>query len=465
MRLPNNILILLTVSLALFMDVLDSNIINTAIPVMSESLQVSPVDLKIALISYLLSLAIFIPISGWAADRYGTKRVFIYALSLFTLSSVACGFSTTLLQLIIARSIQGIGGAFMLALGRLIVAQTFERHRLVQAMNTVVIVVSVGVMIGPYIGGFITDHFSWPWIFWVNIPAGIIAILLTSYSLKDQVQKNPRPFDALGFILFGGSLAILCYALSELSETDIDYFRSIIMISISTMMLITYFFHAKRHPFPVIKTKLFEIRTFRISVLGNLFARLGFGGAPFLLPLLFQIGLGYSPELSGLLLIPMAFGIIFSKLFGFKLLKLLNYKRYLLLNTVLVGASLWLFMFINTHSSLYMIAAMVFLYGIFITAQYTAMNSLALADVPTEEFSFSNSITSTIQILGQSLGVAMGAILLRIFSALAHEPLLLTPTVFHHVFLTLGILTCLSTFIFAGLEADDGQQMLRIKNT
>src|SRR3990167_2292002 len=186
------------VSFALFMDVLDSNIVNTAVPVMSQSFHVNPIDLKIALISYLLNLAIFIPMSGWTADKYGTKNIFIAAIGLFTASSFFCGYAHTLLILIIARSIQGMGGASMISLGRLIIARTFKRHELVEAMNTVIIVVSIAVMIGPFVGGVIVDYLSWPWIFWVNIPAGIFTMLLASYGLKESFVRNPRPFDLLG---------------------------------------------------------------------------------------------------------------------------------------------------------------------------------------------------------------------------------------------------------------------------
>ena len=188
-----------TVALALFMDALDTTIINTAIPAMARSLNVYPVDLKISLISYLLSLAIFIPISGWVADKYGIKRAFIFALGIFTLSSLWCGFVQQLYELVIARSIQGLGGALMLPLGRLIILRSFKRHELVEAMNAVVMVVSLGLMLGPFAGGFITDHFSWHWIFWINIPVGMLAILIASYALKDVA---PAKVKTVGFNWF-----------------------------------------------------------------------------------------------------------------------------------------------------------------------------------------------------------------------------------------------------------------------
>ncbi len=449
-------LTLFSVALALFMDVLDSNIINTSIPAISHSLQVDPINLKIALISYFLSLAIFIPMSGWVADKYGTKRIFIAAFGLFIFSSFFCGYAHTLSELVIARSVQGIGGAFMISLGRLILAQTFKRHELVEAMNLVIIVVSVAVMVGPFIGGFITDHWSWPWIFWVNIPTGLFAILLATSVLKDTAPRRVRPFDSIGFILFGGSLALLCFALSALSETQVDSKNISIIILIAILMLLLYLVHAKRIAHPVINMKLFRIRTFRISTSGNLCARLGFGGMPFLLPLLQQIGLGYSAQISGLLLMPIAFGIIFSKLFSLFILRKTGYRPYLIVNTLIVAVILCLFLTINAQTSMITIALMTFIFGIALSAQYTGMNSLAFADIHEDELSASTTITSTVQVLAQSLGVAVGAILLRYFS----NGGTLSLTVFHHTFLAMAGLTVLSTLIFFSLRTEDGKQML-----
>lgn len=448
---------MLTVSLALFMDVLDTNIINTAIPTMARDFAVHPVDLKIALISYLLSLALFIPISGWTADRFGIKRIYIGALALFTISSFGCGYAQTLMELIIMRSFQGVGGAFMISLGRLIIARTFERHQLVEAMNTVIVVVALAVMIGPFVGGVITQHWSWPWIFWINIPAGILAIILGVYSIKDTASRKLRPFDGLGFILFGGSLALLCFSLSELSESGVSINIILLMLLIFLLMFIAYFIHARNYPHPVINIQLFRFRTFRVSVFGNLCARLGFGGMPFLLPLLQQISLGFSAQLSGLLLTPVAVGIIVSKLIAFRILRRIGYKRYLVANTLFMGIILGLFQIIDHQTSPYTIASLTFIFGLFTAAQFTAMNSLAFAEISDDDLSASTSITSTTQVLAQTFGVALGAILLRLYSS--NE--ILTTTVFHQAFLTMSLITILSIGIFTRLKLDDGQQMLR----
>jgi EmrB/QacA subfamily drug resistance transporter len=457
--LTDKTIVTLIVSLALFMDALDTTIINTAIPAMSHSLQVNPVDLKIALISYLLSLAIFIPISGWVADKYGIKNVFIGAMCVFTMSSLWCGYSHTLRELVIARSIQGMGGSLMLPLGRLIILRAFQRHEVVEAMNYVVMVVSLGLMLGPLAGGFITDHLSWPWIFWVNVPVGLLAMIMSWHWLKDSTPRKVRPFDMLGFILFGGGLAGLTFSMSDLSETTANASLATLIMSIACAMLVGFFLHARRQKHPIVNIDLLRIRTFRISIIGNLCARLGFGGVPFLLPLLMQIGLGYSAELSGALLVPIALGIMLVKSISLRVLRLTGYKKLLLINTILVGGALWAFMIVNIHTPVYVIAALTFLFGFLISLQYSGMNSLAYADVSTDDLSSATSLVSAMQQVSQSFGVAVGALLLRYYST-AHLSIL-TPTVFHETFYAMGILTFISTFIFLGLQTKDGYQMLR----
>lgn len=459
--ISNNKIIAFMVSLALFMDSLDASIINTAIPAMSQSLKVNPVDLKIALISYLLSLAIFIPISGWVADKFGTKRAFIGALAIFTISSLWCGYAQTLTELVIARSIQGLGGSLMLPLGRLIILRTFPRHEVVAAMNQVIMVVSIGLMLGPLAGGFITDHLSWHWIFLVNIPVGLIAIIISGYFFKDTSPKKVRPFDLLGFILFGGGLACLTFSLSELSESAANTQAGLLIMCIAFLMLFSYVLYSRNQRYPIVNIQLFQIRTFQISILGNLLSRLSFGGIPFLLPLLLQVGLGYSAQLSGLLLAPIALGIILIKSFTLRLFRAFGYKKLLLFNTILVALSLWLFMIIDSQTSKWVIACLTCLYGFLIALQFSSINSLAYADISSDDFSAATSIVSTTQQLAQSFGVAVGALLLRHYSLMSAEHIQLTTSVFHYTFFTLGIFTLLSMLSYLRLKDQDGHQMLR----
>ncbi len=451
------------VSMAGFMEALDATILNTAIPAMSRSLQVNPVDLKIALISYLITLAIFIPISGWLSDKFGLKRVFLFAIFVFTLSSYWCGHAESLRQLVIARSLQGIGGSLMLPLGRLIILRTFARHEVVDGMNHVIMVVSIGLMIGPLAGGFITDHFSWHWIFWVNIPVGIFAMMLTlSYLPASPPLKHVRPFDFLGFFLFGSGLATLTFALAYLSETTSNQQSGLLILCIAILLLTNYFLYSRRQPHPILNTSLFKLRTFQISIIGNLFTRLSFGGVPFLLPLLLQISLGYSAVISGLLIAPIACGVIVIKMISLRVLRTFGYRKTLIANTILVSVMLWVFQIVQQDTSLYLIALMTFVFGLLVSMQYSGMNSLAYADMTEENLSAATSIFSTTQQLAQSFGVAVAALLLRYYaSANENGHLILSTAVFHQAFFMLGCMTLLTTVIFLRLRANDGHQMLR----
>ena len=453
-------LIAFIVSLALFMDALDATIINTAIPAMAVSLHVHPVDLKIALISYLLSLAVFIPISGWVADKFGIKRVFIVALGIFTVSSFFCGYATSLMQLVCARTLQGLGGSLMLPLGRLIILRTFKRHELVQAMSAVIMVVSLGVMSGPLVGGIITDQLSWSWIFWVNIPVGCFAIVMATRFLKFVAPKTVPPLDFIGFILFGGGLAALTFALSDLSDSTADEAVAVLILIVAISMLVLYFVRAKKQPHPIIDLSLFSIRTFRVSIFGNLCARLGFGGVPFLLPLLLQVGLGYSAQLAGLLLVPIAMGIMLVKAISLPIMRWFGFRRLLIINTFLVAFGLWTFQWVNQTTPLVVIAIMTFCFGFLISLQYSGMNSLAYADITPEQHSGATSIMSTMQQISHSFGVAISALLLRFFSSLSGKNFTLTPAVFHHAFLMLGWLTLVSTLVFVTLKQGDGMSVL-----
>jgi EmrB/QacA subfamily drug resistance transporter len=457
---PHKGIILFIISLALFMEAVDTTIINTAIPVMAQSLKVNVIDLKIALISYLLSLAIFIPISGWIADNFGAKRVFVIALIIFTLCSAWCGIAHSLTELIIARCFQGLGGSLMLPVGRLIVLRTYERHQLVNAMSKVIMVAALGLMTGPVLGGFITHYFSWRWIFWVNIPVGFGAAIAAKYWLKEwQIQKT-HSLDLLGFILFGSGLAMFTFALSAFSETTLSDEAALTIMLVSIALLSFYYFHSRKISNPIISVTLFKSRTFLISVLGNLCGRLSFGGMPFLLPLMFQVSMGYPPQISGLLIAPMAIGVLLVKFFTYRFLRLLGYKKLLIVNTFLVALCLWTFILIDAETPMFLIGCLSFIFGLLIAMQYSGMNSLAYAELGSENLSAATSIISALQQIAQSFGVALSALLLRFYSAGPNTMFHLTTSVFHHAFFAMGSITLLATLIFFRLHPGDGQQML-----
>lgn len=452
--------ILFIVAGAMFMESVDTTILNTAIPVMAESFKVNPIDLKFALISYLISLAIFIPISGWVADKFGIKRVFLFAIALFTLSSLWCGFTNNLLALSIGRVCQGIGGSLSLPVGRLIILRTSQKHELISKMSVVVMIGATGMMLGPLLGGVITDFTSWRWIFWVNIPFGLITLLL-AYRLLPYLEPRPvPPLDKIGFILFGSGLAILTLGFSMLSESDIALRNSLMAMTLAVLLLFLYTWHSRKIKWPIVKVELLKIRTFRVSVLGNLLARLGFGGIPFLLPLLFQIGLGFSPMRSGALTAPIAVGVLLIKPFAIHLLRLFGYKTLLIINTLLVGLVIWSFSLINASSSIYTICSLTFLYGFLISLQYTGMNSLAYAKINPDDMSPATSIMSTIQQLAQTFGVAVAAVIISFFAYNPNTSHNLSVQNFHHTFLAICALTLLSISVFVQLKKEDGQELI-----
>ena len=453
-------LILIIVSFAMLMEAIDTTIINTAIPNMSLSLKVNPIDLKLALISYLLSLAIFFPISGWIADKFGIKKVFICALSLFTLSSLACGFTSTLEQLIVARFIQGLGGSFTMPVGRLIILRICERHELIAKMSIVVMVAALGMMLGPVLGGILTTHLSWPWVFWVNVPFGILAILLAYFLFPSMPVVPVPPLDKLGFILFGGGLATLTYSLSAFSESNLSHAHTLSMLLFSLFLLGIYWWHSQKQTYPIVKIALLSKRTFRISVLGNLCARLSFGGIPFLLPLLFQIGLKFTPQLSGLLLAPISLGVLLVKPLSMTILRFFGYKKLLNINTIVVALILWSFTFISASTSFFTIGFLTFLYGFLIALQYTGMNSLAYANISDEELSSATSIMSTIQQLAQSFGVAFAAILVNLYSPHFSINSITIINSLHQSFFAMGLVTLFSIIIFIKLKPGDGQELI-----
>lgn len=443
-------------ALSMFMETVDSTILNASLPAISKALNVHPIDLKLALISYLLGLAVFIPISGWVADKYGIKKTYLAAIALFTLSSMACGFATNLTLLIIARIFQGIGGAFLMPLGRLIILKMSARHEIMSKTNMVVMIGSMGLMLGPLIGGYITHYFSWSWIFWVNLPFGLLSYILAKKYLPQFPKAPVKQLDKVGFILFGTSLSCLMFSLSMFSESSPSYLNAISILLLACLLLFAYFLHSKNKPNAIIQMKLFELRTFRISVFSNLLCRLSFGGLPFLLPLLFQLLLGYSAKESGIFVAPIALGVFFIKPCTRYILDYFGYKNVLLMNTLAMSISMMAFCLVDTQTTAPVILTMTFIYGFLMSLQYTSMNSLAYANIEDNQQSAATSIMSTMQQMAQSLGVAIAAIFLRVFAPEG----ILNLAAFQHTFLLLGMISYVAIILFLQLQVQDGEELL-----
>ena len=289
------------------MESLDTTILNTAVPIVSQALGVAPLSMKSVLASYTLSLAVFIPISGWMADRFGTRRVFASAIGLFTLGSFLCGISGNIHLLVACRILQGCGGAMMVPVGRLTLVRTFAKYELIRAMSFVAIPGLIGPMLGPFAGGVIVAHLHWSFIFFVNLPIGIVGLILIYLHLPDYREPNTKPLDILGLILFGSGVALLSFMLEIFGDHTLSLREILGLLAISLTLIAGYGLHAARTVYPLLQLTLFRIRTFRASVSGSFFTRLGIGGVPFLLPLLYQVGLGFTPIQSGLLIMPQAF--------------------------------------------------------------------------------------------------------------------------------------------------------------
>ena len=447
------------------MESLDTTILNTAVPVISRSLGVTALSMKSVLASYTLSLAVFIPISGWMADRFGTRRVFASAIGLFTLGSFLCGLTSNIHLLVACRILQGCGGAMMVPVGRLTLVRTFAKSELIRAMSFVAIPGLIGPMLGPLAGGFIVSYFHWRVIFFLNIPIGLAGLVLVFLHLPDYREASVKPLDVVGLILFGSGIALLSYVLEIFGEHMLSAGEVLGLLGISIALIVGYGLHAVRTAYPLLQLDLFRIRTFAAAVTGSFVTRLGIGGAPFLLPLLYQVGLGLTPIQSGLLIMPQAAAAMSTKFLMPKLLDRFGYRAVLISNTVILGLLLLLFATIRPGTPIWLIVVQAACYGALTSTQYTSMNTLVYADVPDARASNASSIASTLQQLSISFGVAAAGLTTVFFipDQLRSDPAAMT-TGLHEAFLALGIFTILSTLVFARLKRDDGASETRQKD-
>jgi EmrB/QacA subfamily drug resistance transporter len=452
------------VAVGFFMESLDTTILNTAVPAIAHGLKVPPLSMKAVLASYTLSLAVFIPISGWMANRFGTRPVFASAIGIFTLGSFLCGISTDIHLLVACRVLQGCGGAMMLPVGRLTMVRSFAKSELISAMSFVAMPGLIGPMLGPLLGGLIIGYFHWSVIFFVNIPIGLCGLVLVYRHLPNYREKRNYPLDIVGLVLFGSGISLLSYVLEVFGETTLSGREMLGLLTISAALLGAYGLHTTRTAHPLLPLNLVRIRSFRVAVSGNLFTRLGVGGIPFLLPLLYQVGLGYSPIQSGLLILPQAFAAMSLKLTMPLILRRFGYRRVLIINTVALGSMIFLFSTIDIGTPIWLIVVLAFTYGFLTSLQYTSMNTLAYADVNERQASGASTIASTVQQLAVSFGVATASLAADLFIP---DHLHATPPQMIHgihlALLALGALTMVSTMVFNELKSGDGDAVSRHK--
>lgn len=448
------------VAMALFMENLDATIVNVAVPTMAASLGVAPLSVKGVLTTYTLALAIFIPVSGWMADRFGTKRVFETAIWLFLLGSLGCGFAPNLPLLVASRLLQGLGGAMMTPVGRVALVRSFPRSELLRTMNYVIIPALLGPLLGPVTGGLILQVSSWRAIFFVNVPLALFGLWLARRYMSDYRDPAVPRLDRVGFVLFCSGIALLSHVLEVFGEHTHASGTLTALAVAALALLAAYGWHARRWPAPLLELALFRVRTFRIAVVGGFVTRLGFGGMPFLLPLLYQLGLGFPPWQAGLLTMPAALAAMGMKVASRGVLKRLGHRTALLANTVLLGGTMILFTLVDRSTPVAVILALSFTQGFFASMQFTAMNSMVYSDIDDRDASKAGSIASTGQQLSLSFGVAAGSLVAGWFlgPAAQTDPARAIPAL-HDAFLTLGLVTIASAATFFGLHPHDGNNV------
>lgn len=448
------------VATALFMETLDSTIVNTSIPAIASSLGVTPLSLKAVASAYILSLAVSIPLSGWLAERFGSRRIFSGAVALFTLASVLCALSIDRQMLVAARVAQGFAAAMMMPVGRIAIVRTFAKNELLRAMNFVIMPALMGPLLGPTVGGLIVHWTSWRVIFLINVPVGLLALWLAHRHMPDYRADTPRPLDWRGLLLFGSGSALLSWLLEVFGEHGRNVPQTLPALVISLSLLLGYGWHAQRTKFPLLSLDLFRVRTFRVSVLGGFVTRLGVGAMPLLLPLFYQLGLGLPAWQSGLLMMPAAAAAIGMKALSSPMLRRLGYRRVLTINTVLVAGVIATFSTVTSGTPVAMIAVLSLLLGLFNSLQFSSMNSLAYADVAGQDATMAATIASTLQQMSMSFGLASGSLIVALYlgELPQHAPAAITDAL-HRAFLTLACLTLLSSLSFRRLHQNDGESV------
>ncbi|MFG0802102.1 multidrug transporter subunit MdtD [Leclercia sp. GLN_9] len=444
-------------AMAFFMQALDATILNTALPAIAESLNRSPLAMQSAIISYTLTVAMLIPVSGWLADRFGTRRVFMLAVTLFTLGSLACALSSSLGELVIFRVIQGVGGAMMMPVARLALLRAYPRSELLPVLNFVTMPGLVGPILGPVLGGVLVTWASWHWIFLINIPIGIAGLFYARKFMPNFTTPR-RKFDMGGFFLFGLSLVLFSSGMELFGEKVVATWLAISIIFSGILLFLLYIRHARRHPTPLISLSLFNTRTFSVGIAGNIASRLGTGCVPFLMPLMLQVGFGYPALIAGCMMAPTAVGSILAKSGVTQLLRRLGYRRTLVGVTVFIGVMIAQFSLQSAALPVWMLILPLFVLGMAMSIQFTSMNTITLADLSDENASGGNSMLAVTQQLSISLGVAVSAAVLRFYEGFDSNN---TVEQFHSTFITMGVLTVVSALVFMLLKPKDGQNLIK----
>jgi EmrB/QacA subfamily drug resistance transporter len=402
----------LVIAAALFIEQMDSTIIATSLPDIAADLGTSPVSLKLAFTTYLLGLTVLLPISGWAADRFGAKNVFRLAIVIFTLSSVACGFAHSLEWLVLCRGLQGVGGALMVPVGRIILLRSVAKKDLLDAIAWLTIPALIGPVIGPPIGGFITTTYDWRWIFWMNLPFGILALSLATWLMPTVKAEAVAPLDVKGFVLSGLGLTLSVFGLTVAGRGLFETWQVIAMVITGVLLLAAYLRHARTATAPLLDLSLLRFESFRLSLIGGNLYRIPVGASPFLLPLMLQLGFGFTAFQSGLVTFASAIGALLMKFTVAPLVRGFGYRQVLIVNGLLTCGLLFAMALFTAITPYAVMFGVLLISGFSRSLQFSSLNTLAYADIPQKDIAKANALYTVAQQLFLAVGVAVGALLL-----------------------------------------------------
>lgn len=456
-------LIPIIVGCAQFMHQFDGVVIATALPSMAESLHENPLTLNLAITTYLLALAVFVPISGWMADRFGAKRIYMMAILVFTAGSFLCGISHSLITLVLSRTLQGIGGAMMTPVGRVIVVKTAPKRDMLKAMNYITIPGALAPLLGPSVGGFIVTYFSWPWIFFINLPIGLIGLVLVWIHIPEIHESQSPPFDAQGFALAAVGLATLVFGFEAMGRGLISTPVVIVLLATGLLCTALYIRHARRASNPIIDLSLLKRQTFAASLGGGALFYMGTTSVVFLLSLLLQVGFGYSAFQAGLTTLAGAFGSMITRFTFRPVLRATGFRRLLVVNSIVMGLYLACCSFFQASTPFVLILTVLFIGGFARSTQFTTVQSLAYIDMPSSQMSRATSFSSMSQQLAQSFGVGLVAVMIHLTQIWNGHPTL-TARDISPGFLVIALAAFCSFMVFQRLPADTGADLERSRS-
>ncbi|MGC7559897.1 MFS transporter [Pasteurella sp. PK-2025] len=447
-------------AIALFMQTLDATILNTALPAISHSLNESPLDMQLAIISYALSVALFIPLSGWLADKHGTLRMFQLAIGVFVVGSIACAVSNTLTMLVLSRIVQGFGGALMMPVARLAIIRTVPKQHLLSVWNLMAMAGLLGPILGPILGGWLVTYATWHWIFLINIPIGVLGIVIAGNYMPNSTLFAQK-LDWRGFVLFAGGLVGVTLGVDLISERHSHPVISASVLMLGVSLLLGYYLYARRCKNALLPLSLFETRTFSIGIVANLFIRLCGSGIPFLLPLMMQIVFQYSAELSGWLLAPIALSSVLMKPFVSPILKKLGYKRTLIFTALSLSIVIAVMGFVRATTPLWLLIGLLSFYGACMSVIFTATNTLAVSELPDHHASAGSTVLSVAQQMGIGIGIAVCSVILGFYRTHIGEVGVQLQASFSYTFFSVALFGTVLIWVLTYLKRQDGQNLQR----